>query len=111
MKKVVVAIVLLLVVVVCWELVTAKKVVPGATTYWLPMRCELIHFDQRLQPRDTAVLACPGVDMIRLWPLPIVTPWFEDDDQPPLPQDEAKIGKALVAPSHKFCHKNSHTVA
>ena len=28
--------------------------------------------------RPALVLACPGRDMIRMWPLPVVQPWFED---------------------------------
>jgi hypothetical protein len=31
-----------------------------------------------LQPRTTVVLACPGKDLVHLWPLPVVDPWFED---------------------------------
>jgi len=30
-------------------------------------------------------LACPGVDYIRLWPLPVKQPWQETPD--PLPED------------------------
>ncbi len=29
--------------------------------------------------RPALVLACPGQDMLRVWPLPVVQPWFEDD--------------------------------
>ena len=28
----------------------------------------------------TLVLACPRQDYIRLWPWPILQPWFEDND-------------------------------
>ena len=42
--------------------------------------CELIKFGRVLQPVVTIALACPGVDMIRLWPLPVQQPWFEDHD-------------------------------
>jgi len=52
--------------------------VPGATAFELVGRCKLIHFDTRLQPVNTLVLACPKKDMIRLWPLPVQQPWFED---------------------------------
>ena len=41
-------------------------------------RCELEYFDTTLQPTNTLVLSCPRMDMIRLWPLPVVHPWFED---------------------------------
>jgi len=30
-------------------------------------------------------LACPGVDYIRLWPLPVTRPW-EEPERPPRPQ-------------------------
>ena len=62
--------------------------VPGATSLKLVARCELIYFDTRLQPVHTLVLACPRMDMIRLWPLPVQRPWFEDGDPkhaPPSP--------------------------
>jgi hypothetical protein len=58
--------------------------IPGATDIPLIARCELIYFDIRLQPVNTLMLACPRMDYIRLWPLPIKQPWFEDwwDDRP-----------------------------
>lgn len=28
--------------------------------------------------RPALVLACPGRDMLRVWPLPFMSPWFED---------------------------------
>ena len=31
-----------------------------------------------IQPLRTLALACPGIDYIRLWPLPIQQPWDED---------------------------------
>ena len=30
------------------------------------------------QPEQTLVLACPRIDAIRLWPLPLEQPWDED---------------------------------
>ena len=30
------------------------------------------------QPARTLVLACPGVDAIRVWPMPVQQPWEED---------------------------------
>ena len=30
--------------------------------------------------RGALVLACPRQDMTRLWPLPMVHPWFDDGD-------------------------------
>jgi hypothetical protein len=52
--------------------------VPGATEIELVTKCGLIYFDTRLQPVNTLVLACPRMDMFRLWPLPNQHHWFED---------------------------------
>jgi hypothetical protein len=40
--------------------------------------CELWDIFPPSQPARTVVLACPGVDLVRLWPLPMQQPWFED---------------------------------
>ena len=39
--------------------------------------CEMNFIEKRLQPVNTVVLDCPGKECIRLWPLPVVDPWFE----------------------------------
>ena len=39
--------------------------------------CELWDVLPPSQPVRTLVLACPGVDAIRLWPLPVQQPWDE----------------------------------
>lgn len=52
--------------------------IDGVTALRLIGRCELEYFDTTLQPINTLVLSCPRVDYIRLWPLPIQQPWFED---------------------------------
>jgi hypothetical protein len=44
----------------------------------LPCECEVDVFSKALQPFVTVVVACPRRDMIRIWPLPVVDPWFED---------------------------------
>jgi len=36
--------------------------------------CEL---DYHVPPVNAVALACPGVDLMRIWPLPIVQPWCE----------------------------------
>lgn len=56
----------------------ASEIVPGATSYKLIGGCELIHYDEKLQPFPTLVLACSRMDMIRLGPLPLQQPWDED---------------------------------
>jgi hypothetical protein len=47
------------------------------------VRCKLDVFDRTLQPEVSATeysraLACPGVDYVKVWPLPVVQPWWED---------------------------------
>ena len=54
------------------------SVVIGAKSLRLINNCEMVFIDKRLQPVYTVVLDCPGKDSIRLWPLPVVDPWFED---------------------------------
>ena len=44
----------------------------------LPAGCELFFFWGESQPTFTIALGCPGKDLVRLWPLPIISPWFED---------------------------------
>lgn len=59
-----------------------KETIPGAVSTELPGRCEIIQFGIGLQPVYTVALACPRMDMIRLWPLPVQQPWFEDRMEP-----------------------------
>lgn len=40
--------------------------------------CELWDMFPSSQPARTVVLACPGVDTVRLWSLPMQQPWFKD---------------------------------
>jgi hypothetical protein len=41
--------------------------------------CELWDDLPPSQPVRTLVLACPGVDAIRFWPLPVQQPWEKDE--------------------------------
>jgi hypothetical protein len=52
--------------------------IPGATYVEIVGKCDLVYIDKRLQPFNTLVLNCSGVDSIRLWPFPIQQPWSED---------------------------------
>ncbi len=52
--------------------------IDGVKSIRLVDRCELDYFDNTVQPVRTLALACPGMDYIRLWPLPIQQLWFED---------------------------------
>ena len=55
---------------------------PGGV-FALPLgSCELWAYgDQRV-----AAIACPGHDLIRIWPLPVMSPWFEDSFEPMIGQ-------------------------
>jgi len=44
----------------------------------LPGEWGVVVFSKALQPFLMVVLARPRRDMIRIWPLPVVDPWFED---------------------------------
>jgi hypothetical protein len=82
MKRMVVVLTLTLFITLClgniYFVSRMHESIPGATGIPLIARCELIYFDSILQPVNTFVLACPRMDMFRLWPLPIQHPWFED---------------------------------
>jgi hypothetical protein len=44
--------------------------------------CDAIFFGDETQPVFTIAIGCPGSDLMRLWPLPIQDPWFEDNWNP-----------------------------
>jgi hypothetical protein len=56
--------------------------IDGVKTIRLVGRCELDYFDNTVQPVHTLAFACPEMDYIRLWPLLIRQPWFEDRWEP-----------------------------
>ena len=56
-----------------WVLFQTRETVPGVTSRPLGP-CSVDWFSER----PALVLACPRTDMIRLWPLPVVHPWFEE---------------------------------
>jgi hypothetical protein len=56
-----------------WWVFQARETVPGITSRPLGP-CYLDWFSER----PALVLACPRTDIIRLWPLPVEYPWFED---------------------------------
>lgn len=55
-----------------------QPILPGATAIKLVRGCQATLMDKRLQPVFTISLDCPGVDSIRIWPLPIIQPFMED---------------------------------
>jgi len=44
----------------------------------LPAGCALFLYGTETQPAFTIAAGCPGRDLVRLWPLPVQSPWFED---------------------------------
>ena len=72
----------------------------GVLDTQLPGSCSVWHFTLRSeQPFRTFVLACPGVDAIRLWPLPVQPNWAEDwfEHLPPtLDGQQARITPRLA---------------
>jgi hypothetical protein len=52
--------------------------IDGVTGFRLAGGCKVYYFTQPAQPMNVWVLACTRTDMIRLWPLPVQQPWFED---------------------------------
>jgi hypothetical protein len=56
-----------------WLVFQGRETVPGVTTRPLGPRY-VDWFDEQ----GALVLSCPRTDMIRLWPLPVVHPWFEE---------------------------------
>jgi hypothetical protein len=55
-----------------------QPILPGATAIKLVRGCQATLMDKSLQPVFTVSLDCPGVDSIRIWPLPIIQPFMED---------------------------------
>jgi hypothetical protein len=54
------------------------EIIDGAVGVELVAGCDIWIISPPLQPVKTAALACPDVDLIRLWPLPVKSPWSED---------------------------------
>ncbi len=80
-KKVILFIIAFLISFFLSEIVLMQRtysVVVGAKSMRLIYGCEMVFIDKRPQIVYTVVLDCPGKDSIRLWPLPMVAPWFED---------------------------------
>ena len=74
-------------------MVNTEESTTGVLATQLPGPCEVWHFTLRSQqPFRHVVLACPGVDAIRLWPLPVQQNWWEDwfEYLPPTPTPEGR---------------------
>jgi hypothetical protein len=73
----------------------SEQIKPVVTTIKLVAGCQLDFFDRTIQPNNTLVLACPGKDYVRLWPLPVMQPWFEDWLETPTPMENSLQGMPL----------------
>jgi len=60
------------VLILAW-LASGRELVPGVTER--PLGACVVDWHAK---RGALVLACPRQDMTRLWPLPMMPPWFED---------------------------------
>jgi len=67
-------------------LIPARQHGPGVLS-WSAGPCAVDWYQGR-----ALVWACPGHDLLRLWPLPPASPWFEDPPQPPPSQITAARG-------------------
>jgi hypothetical protein len=57
-----------------WLLFQGHRVVPGVVSR--PFEpCDVSWFENK---GGVLVLGCPHMDMLKLWPLPLEQPWFED---------------------------------
>ena len=56
-----------------WLLFQWREIVPGVIVRPLGSCDVQYHAEWR-----ATVLACPGIDLIKMWPLPIEQPWYED---------------------------------
>jgi hypothetical protein len=58
--------------------VRTEKMIENVYTTHLTADCDLDNYSPPAQPQRTLVLACSHTDLIRLWPLPVIQPWFEE---------------------------------
>lgn len=64
---------------------------PQITVVKLIARCQLELYEPPAQPTYSVCLSCPRVDTIRLWPLPMIYPFFEDWHDQPAPPDTKMV--------------------
>ena len=74
-----------------WLISQSSTPVEGVLQVRLINRCKLDIYDKPLQPFRTVVISCPRMDMIRVWPLPIQHPWFEDWCEPVEGLENARV--------------------
>lgn len=58
-----------------WLVFDAREITPGVTAR--PLKdCDSLWFSKQ----QALVLACPGVDLVKLWPWPPMRPWDEEPE-------------------------------
>jgi hypothetical protein len=75
---------ILVLVVLHWLLFQGDEIVPGVMARPVGP-CDVEWFERW---GGAIILACPRTDLIKLWPLPVQQPWYED---PLYPQRTAEI--------------------
>ena len=63
-----------------WLLFQGRTIAPGVVVRPLGP-CDVDWFDKWA---GAVVLACPHTDLIKVWPLPVQQPWYEDSFEPPV---------------------------
>jgi hypothetical protein len=63
-----------------WLLFQGNEIVPHVIVRPL-WRCDVIWYGNW---GGALVLACPRMDMLKFWPLPVQQPWYEDSFEPPV---------------------------
>jgi hypothetical protein len=74
-----------LVVVAALLLLRTTPIVNGVWATRLISGCQVEIYSPMQQGRWTAAWACPGQEMMRLWPWPVVWAWFERGPLPAYP--------------------------
>lgn len=60
------------------QVVKIDRSIPGVALIKIRGGCQVELYDKTTQPAFTMAYSCPGEDTIRLWPLPILQPFYED---------------------------------
>ena len=81
---------------------------PGSYTLPMPVRCSLWIFTEESHVQEWALaLACPGIDLIRLFPWPPVQPWDESPSWDLEPESTPTPTPAAPPLPWTYCPPNS----
>lgn len=79
----------------------------GVYELWV-VKCSVDLFTPPAQRRLTVALACPGLDFVRLWPLPPQKPWFEEGGHPRPALALSRLLYSLEAVKRSRHHDSRH---